>query len=285
MPRTNTRAHESDLLIDIGMSLSSSRELSKFELIPNEVLLETFEYLSPHDIFQAFYFLNDRYNQFLLSLQLRIDLIDVSKKNYDFHNYLLFSVVPHRIVSLRCEDLFDRLIYQIRLSQFIALKYLTITQLHMENLLTIMPKLNCLEELIYLNLQTRVTENQAEKIVFGGKLPALEKCVLDINQPILFDDNHSYPNLRDLTINQCTIEDLFTSIFPYTSQLQNLTVTLIGGIGPIDAVPNLQLQSLTIRTTTISFRRLTLAVFPFFPQIQRLSIEAANVDYTDGEFV
>lgn len=266
------------------MSLSN-RKLSKFELIPNEVLLETFEYLSPCEIFEAFYYLNDRYNQFLLSLPLRIDLIDISKKNYDIHNYLLFSIVSHRIISFRCEDLFDRLIYQIRLSEFIALKYLTLTQLHIENLLTIMPKLNGLDELIYLKLQTRMSRNQPEKLVFGGKFPALEKCFLDINQPILFDDKHTYANLRDLTINQCTIEDLFTSVFPYTSQLQNLSVNLIDGMGLIDVVPNCQLQSLTIRTTTISFNRLTVAVLRFFPQIQRLSIEAVGVDYTDGEFV
>ena len=41
-------------------------------------------------------------------------------------DYFLFSLIPQRIISFRCEDIFDRLIYQVHLSDFISLKYLTI---------------------------------------------------------------------------------------------------------------------------------------------------------------
>ena len=256
---------------------------STFELIPNEILLDIFEYLSPSDIFQAFYFLNQRYDRFLLSFALRIDLINVSKKIFDYHNYLIFSHAAHRIISLRCEDLFDRLIYQIHLSHFQALKYLTISQLHIENLPTVISRLNGLPDLIYLNLDARTIQTRAEKIVFQGRLPALQKCFLNIHQPILFDDQCSYPNLRDLTIDQCTIEDLF-SIFPYTPQLQNLTVTLNNGNIPDEIVPNAQLQSLAIRTNFMPFHRLVHVLFPFVPQLRRLTVEANGIDYADGRF-
>lgn len=270
------------LILDKAMSLGATKA-SKFELIPNEVLLEVFEYLSPCDIFQSFYFLNRRYDCFLLSLRLRIDLVGISKRNFDYQNYLLYPLVPHQIVSFRCEDLFDRLIYQIHLSHFIALKYLTISNLNVEHLLFIIPQLNYLRKLIYLNLRTRPNIVHGEKIIFKGQLSAIEKCILDINQPITFQDDHSYPNLRDLTINQCTMEDLISSLCSHTLQLQHLTVTLIDAIIPNNTVTTHHLQSLRIHTATIPLHRLANAMFPLFPDLQRLSVNATGVDYADGE--
>jgi len=265
------------------MSLNSIK-ISKFELIPNELLLEIFEYLSPYDIFQSFYFLNKRYNKFLLSLHLRIDLINIWKKNFDYYNYFLFSLVPHRIISFRCEDIFDRLIYQIHLSDFISLKYLTISNLNIENLQFIIPQLNYLQKLIYLNLQTRSNTTTGDKIIFRGQLPLIQTCILNTNEQIIFHDDHSYPNLQDLTINQCTIEDLLSFLHIYTPQLQHLTVTLIDRniLNSIDVTHHL--QSLIINTHTISFHRLAKQLFVVFPYLQRLNITATGIDYTNGNF-
>jgi hypothetical protein len=257
---------------------------SKFELIPNEILLEIFEYLSPYDIFQSFYFLNKRYNNFLLSLHLRIDLINIWKKNFDYYNYFLFSLIPHRIISFRCEDIFDRLIYQIHLSNFISLKYLTIFNLTIENLQFIIPQLNYLQKLIYLNLQTRSNMITEKKIIFKGQLPLIQKCILNFNKEIIFYHNHSYPNLQDLTINHCTIDDLLSFLHVYTPQLQNLTITLIDGniLNRIDTTHHL--QSLIINTNSIPFRRLVNSVFLLFPSLQRLNITGTGIDYTNGNF-
>jgi hypothetical protein len=258
---------------------------SNFELIPNEILLEIFEYLLPYDIFQSFYFLNKRYNTFLLSLYLRIDLMNISKKNFDYHNYFLFTLIPHRINSFRCEDIFDRLIYQIHLSNFIALKYLTIENLNIDNLRLIISQLNYLEKLVYLNLQTRTNLSNENQIIFNGRLPYfIETCILNINKQISFHENHSYPKLRDLTINQCTINDILVFLHIYTPQLQQLTVTLIDENirNKIDASHHL--QSLVIHTVTIPFSRLVNSLLPSFPYLQRMSINATGIDYTNGKF-
>lgn len=258
--------------------------MSNFELIPNEILLEIFEYLYPYEIFQSFYFLNKRYNKFLLSLYLRINLNNISKINFDYHNYFLFTLIPHRICSFRCEDIFDRLIYQIHLAHFIELKSLTIENLNIENLGLIITQLNYLQKLIYLNLQTRTNLSNENRVVFNGRLSSIEKCILNINKRIIFQEHHSYPKLRDLTINQCTIDDILVFLRIYTPQLQQLTVTLIDENIRNEIETPHHLQSLVIHTVAIPFRRLTMSLLPSFPYLQRMSISATGTDYTNGKF-
>jgi hypothetical protein len=258
--------------------------ITKFELIPNEILIEIFEYLSPADIFQAFYFLNKRYNILLASFHLHINLINIFKSTFDYYNYFIFCFVPHRIISLRCEDVFDRLIYQIHLSDFISLKYLTILNLNIENLQFIIPQLSKLQQLVYLYLQTRLNITTENKIIFQGQSPSIQKCILNFNKQIIFRSNDSYPNLQYLTINQCTIDNLVSFLYNYTPQLQELTVTLIDGniLNIIDHTHHL--KSLIINTHTIPFHRLVNSVFRLFPYLQQLNIHATGIDYTNGKF-
>jgi hypothetical protein len=258
--------------------------MSTFELIPNEILLEIFEYLSSYDIFQIFYYLNKRYNHLIVSLHLRIDLINLYKKTFDYYNYFIFSFVPHRIVAFRCEDIFDRLIYQIHLSKFISLKYLTIFNINIENLQSIIPQLNKLQKLIYLNLQARTDITIGDKIIFKGQLPLMEKCILGLNKHIHFQNDDIYSNLQDLTINQCNIEDLYVLVHIYSPQLQNLIVTLIDGNIPKKTDTTHCLKSLIINTHTVPFHHLTTSVLILFPYLHRLNINATGIDYTNGNF-
>ncbi|UJR09034.1 hypothetical protein I4U23_013283 [Adineta vaga] len=256
---------------------------SKFEWIPNEVLLEVFEYLSPADIFQGFYYLNKRYNEFLISLQLHMDLIDLSKRTYDYYNYFLFSLMSQRIISLRCEDIFDRLIYQIRLSDFISLKYLTIYNLQYVTLQKMIPQLNNLQNLLYLNLQTRIDSTMEDKIIFQGQLPLIQTCILNLNKQISFENQHPYSHLTYLTINQCSIEDICLFVHFYTPQLQYLTVTLINGKIPTLTNDICHLKSLVIHTSTVSFPNLQKSVLNSFSSLQRLTIYATDIDYANGK--
>jgi len=259
--------------------------MSTFELIPNEILLEIFEYLSSYDIFQIFYYLNKRYNHLIVSLHLRVDLINLYKKTFDYYNYFIFSFVPHHIVAFRCEDIFDSLIYQIHLSKFISLKYLTIFNINIENLQSIIPQLNKLQKLIYLNLQARTDVVDGDKIIFKGQLPLIEKCILNLNKHIHFQNDDIYSNLQYLTINQCNIEDLYVLVHIYSPQLQNLVVTLIDGNVPKKTDKTHCLKSLIINTHTVPFHHLTTSVFILFPYLHRLNINATGIDYTNGKFL
>ena len=79
------------------------KSITVFEDLSNEVIYEIFEFLDHPHAFQAFYQLNQRFqNLFLYSnLPIRINISSISKLN--FHRYLedIIKSHPHRIQSLQ----------------------------------------------------------------------------------------------------------------------------------------------------------------------------------------
>ncbi|CAF0995203.1 unnamed protein product [Adineta ricciae] len=257
--------------------------LTKFEWIPNEVLLEIFEFLSPVDIFQGFYYLNKRYNEFLQSLHIRADLVNLRKRTYDYYNYFLFPLMSQRIIALRCEDIFDRLMYQIRLSEFPALKYLTIDKLQFQTLQKILPQINLLQKLVYLNLQIQSDHIREEMITFRGQLPLLQTCIFDLNTQLSIENDQPYSQLTNLVLNQCHIEQLCSFVHFYTPQLQQLTVTLANGKIPESCYVIPHLKSLVVYTNEVSFANLVKSMLSSVPNLQLLTIDATDIDYANGK--
>ena len=72
--------------------MMSERQLvSKFELLPNEILFECFEYLNGVDIFHSFDQLNSRFNTLIRNIPLNVDLSNT--------NEVLFNPVHKKILS------------------------------------------------------------------------------------------------------------------------------------------------------------------------------------------
>jgi hypothetical protein len=64
--------------------MSGTQTIMKFELLPNEILIECFEYLDAFDIFHLFDQLNDRFNQLIHRISLCINLEeDINKSIFD----------------------------------------------------------------------------------------------------------------------------------------------------------------------------------------------------------
>ena len=260
--------------------------MSKFEILPNEVLLEIFEYLPTVNIFEAFFYLNQRYTSLLLSFRLRIDLLNISKRMFDYYNYFLFPIASHCIISLRCEDLFDRLIHHIHLSNMISLEYLTITNINQSTLEHIIPHLDKFPNLIYLNLQTS-NELINKELYFQQPMELIEKCILNLNKRILIEGDQCYSNLKYLVINQYHIEDLISFLHIYTPHLRHLTVTLTDEYSPKKRLPKTNekhhLESIMIKQCRVSFDHIERLVLTSLPNLKRLNINAAGVDYADGK--
>lgn len=269
------------------MSLISSSEknISKFDFLPNEILLEIFEYLPPVYIFETFYYLNERYSCLLLSMRLRVDLHNVSKQIFDYYNYFLFPIASHCIVSLRCEDIFDRLVYHIHLSNFVSLEYLTITNIKRSSLSYIIPHLNKFPNLMYLNLQM-ASGSRNKELYFEESMPSIEKCVLNFNQRLIIEGEQCYSNLKYLTINQYHISDLISFLHIYTPKLQHLTITLNDEFNSKTLLRKTEekhsLESLHIKQCRIPIDRIEKLIFTFLPCIKRLIISAIGIDYADG---
>lgn len=264
---------------------SNIGKMSTFEILPNEILLEIFEYLPTVNIFETFYYLNQRYTSLLLSIRLRVDLLNTSKKSFDYYNYFLFPIASNCVVSLRCEDIFDRLIHHIDLSNFLSLEYLTITNINQSTFQYIIPHLNKFQNLIYLNLQTK-NELINKELYFEQPMELIEKCILNFNKRIIIQGDQSYLNLKYLNINQYHIDDLISFIHTYTPNLRHLTVTFNNEANSKILFPKNEtkhnLESLMIKQCRIPFDRIKRLILISLPYLKRLNITAAGIDYADG---
>ncbi|CAF5034891.1 unnamed protein product, partial [Rotaria sp. Silwood1] len=133
----------------------------KFELLPNEVLLDLFDYLNGIDLLRIFYDLNYHFNS-LLYIQYRsyhFNFNSISKHNFDIICSQHLSFITDRIISLSLSDN-ENIPGQINLfrfyipsfSQFTQLRSLPIFHLHSYYaLMKIIDECHYLNHLNYLN--------------------------------------------------------------------------------------------------------------------------------------
>ena len=80
--------------------------LSKFELLPNEILIECFDYLNAPDIFYSFDQLNSRFNNLIRTIFLRINFQSIRKSIFDQFctTMLLNPEIQNQISSLQLSN-------------------------------------------------------------------------------------------------------------------------------------------------------------------------------------
>ncbi|CAF2217476.1 unnamed protein product [Rotaria magnacalcarata] len=131
----------------------TSLSKTRFEDLPNELLLFIFQFLPIIRLQRAFYNLNSRLNTICYSQEFKLDLTSL-KPEFD---YYCSSTQPFvsQIYSLKLSDEYDRLQLfnrNIDISRFDHLRAITIRKVSTENLDQILSKLHLLTELSYLNI-------------------------------------------------------------------------------------------------------------------------------------
>jgi hypothetical protein len=63
--------------------MNAEKTITQFELLPNETLIECFEYLNACDLFHSFDQLNDRFNHLIRHIRLNINFQSVNKSIFD----------------------------------------------------------------------------------------------------------------------------------------------------------------------------------------------------------
>ncbi len=107
---------------------------SILEDLPNELLIDIFQYLSPYDLHRSVYNLNSHLNAICRTQKLHLDLSS-SKRAFDYYcsNQQPFS---SQIYSLKLDDNYDRLTLfnqYINIDHFINLTMLTIAKSSSQN--------------------------------------------------------------------------------------------------------------------------------------------------------
>ncbi|CAF3495642.1 unnamed protein product [Rotaria sp. Silwood1] len=238
----------------------------------NEILYEIFEYLEHNDIYHGLFYLNNRFQNLLINLNIpfQIYLSTISKSHVDLYNKNVFQPNKHRINILRLSNPFTiELIFSPPCLLFIVKHLIHLPKLHtlipspidyILNSTIIFTQVFCLKKLKYCKLTYRVKDN---------------KNVL----PIDFDQ-YEQSSIEYLIINSPFRYESFQKLFIYLSKLRHLSINfLLGSNHPqIDFYP-IELKDLNyvfFDLHSIHFHQFEELIKHFFHHIKVLRISTFN---------
>ncbi|CAF1308816.1 unnamed protein product [Rotaria sordida] len=193
----------------------------KFELLPNEIFIEIFEFLSIFDIFYSFNQLNNYFNQLIRTIPLHVNFKNIQKSIFDrFCKFLLSnSDVKNQIYTLvlsnkDTSDQIKTFLSLFSLNEFLHLHSLTLIQVE-ENILQ---KLKLIIPLIP-QLHSFHLFDSNDIYLTDPLTSNLE--ILSI--PTLSSIN-KFSSITNLTISACSLDQLFHYLFKYVPMLTYLNI-------------------------------------------------------------
>jgi hypothetical protein len=192
-----------------------------FEILPNEMLIEVFEYLNAVDIFYSFDQLNSRFNKLIRSIPLHLNLQYVRKSIFDrFCTKMLSNPeIKNQIISLKlsnqdtCSQI-DTFVSLFSLDEFSNLQSLILDRVpynengkKIHSMLFLIPNLCSFHSINYTYQ------------LLSSKLRSLSLLNLF---PYLNDD-YQICSIINLTISRCSLNELY-KLFSCTPQLKYLHI-------------------------------------------------------------
>ncbi|CAF1051607.1 unnamed protein product [Adineta steineri] len=264
--------------------------MMNFELLPNEIFLDLFDYFNGMDLLHTFYNLNFRFN-FLLYKQFRkykFDFNCISKRNFDLICQHHLSFIADRIITLclcNSEDTPEQinvfLSYIPSFKQFIGLRALSIGYIHSyEILLKILDECHYLCNLTSLQLYYwtfPIDENNLQIIIDKiWSLPKLNYCNFGITSnesSVLFT-----PTKISLTLENVVVYGIYfnfneiNQLFKCTPCLKHLSISIASVFQDNFILSSLlTLTHLNIQISNKSEDRL-IKIFQNTPNLYRLEI-------------
>lgn len=246
---------------------------SRFEDLPNELLLEVFEHLDTRDLYQCFWGLNHRLNELLQSLK---NLSLTMEKN----DSLLLDIFASRIVRLEINTW-----HEIDLSRFPNLKWLKLSRTTRNQVMKIRPGL--FPKLAYLSLSLAFdfwSSTQLAQEVFSNGFPSLRHAELGrIDIPY----THSWglsPHLRSIFV--CSSDPIIVPlILAACPCLHRFKVQIFGDCHRID-LPSLRLNHPLRRFTFMdSYGIVTLTdlnlILTYVPNVNYLHLTLFEISFTN----
>jgi hypothetical protein len=209
--------------------MSDTQIVMNFEFLPNEILIECFEYLNAFEIFYSLDGLNDRFTQLILTIPLYLNFQHVRKSTFDqFCTQMkLHPEIKNQIYSLHLSDedscgQTEVFLSLFSINEFLHLRSLTLVHLADSNIEKLKTKLPLLSELRTFHIiQPGNREMELLPVV-----PMTKLRILSIPQlsPFLTRDNQML-SIRSLTVSTCSLVDLI-KILKYIPMLKYLQIQL-----------------------------------------------------------
>jgi hypothetical protein len=179
-----------------------------FELIPNEIIIECFEYLDIFDIFHSFDQLNTRFSNLIRNILFHINFEDVRWTKFDkfCREMLSDAQIRQQIYSLRLSNKntcgqMKRFLSYFSSNEFCHLRSLTLIQIEEENLIKLKSLLPSSSKLFSFHLiSSKINEDEIISALpmFNLRklsLLTLRSFLIHIEQPTL---------ITHLTICSCS---------------------------------------------------------------------------------
>ncbi|CAF1472907.1 unnamed protein product [Adineta steineri] len=289
-------AREPEDSLDINLSTKS---ISYFEDLCNEIIYEIFEYFDFDYIYETFLNLNQRFVNLIINsnLPIKINISSVSKPN--FQRYYTNMIIPYRqrIKSLRITNSFAAdiiLSSQDNISSLIRLETLVFTNIspsYIRNLqyLINLPKLSSLT--ITNDGYTKTEETEFCHQIF--QLPVLKYCniLLGMDYTLLVSSlpfaTNKYSLIEDLVIKNYIPLDTLYTILSYTPHIRRLSLSyLVEPEKRQNMTFSITLNNLTyisLKLTSFDFHHFELLAKDLFHNLQVLRLYASSeITYLDA---
>ncbi|CAF1584378.1 unnamed protein product [Rotaria sp. Silwood1] len=256
--RIDVTANETNCLI--------KENLTTLENLSNELIYEIFEFLNNHHAFQAFYDLNQRFQDLFLksNLPIKINISSISKSK--FQHYLTHIIKPYayRIELFRLSNPFidlNLLLLPImkNLTQLTTLILNNIESNYIEQIINHLSSLPVLSSLIIISINTIKNHKNIYYKVF--RLPILKYCQILIellqcpkSLPVATNE---FSTIEHLIINHDISIDQLPILLSYVPQLRRLSISNLkeSKLNRTERVTNYfrQIQVLTIAIQYVGF--------------------------------
>jgi hypothetical protein len=201
-----------------------------FELLPNEILMECFEYFTVFEIFYSFDQLNYRFYQLIRTIPLNIDFQYVEKSIFDQFcmELLINSDIKRQIYSLKLSNnemtgQIQKFLSLFSLDEFSQLQSLTLIEIKKNNVNKLITMLPFISKLYCFRLID--PESETEEIL--NALPTSKLQTLLVSKSVLnLNLIHKISSIVNLTLSFCSLNEL-CELFQYTPMLKYLDVRVM----------------------------------------------------------
>ncbi|CAF4825316.1 unnamed protein product, partial [Rotaria sp. Silwood1] len=153
----------------------------KLEYLPNEVLLEIFDYIQLNDLIRAFYNLNNRVNSILFSSNIHLHILypdDINKNS--INQKILFDFINRKkfIARLRLSN--DKKLPEYEFIRFSYIRSLILDTPTSKHIQMILPEIFPRLEYLRVGYASAKTElSKLHQYIFSNAFPLLKKCSLN----------------------------------------------------------------------------------------------------------
>lgn len=188
--------------------------MMKFELLPNEIVLECLVYLNGIDIYYAFHGLNNRFNDLIENISLNVNFHGV--KNEIFNKFcrriLLYPSIRNKIISLHLSDAkgtrgqAQTFLSIFQLNEFCHIRSLTLINIISINIEEMKSIFECLSNLHHIVIKNCCFSEDLQSVIMRPTLKMLSVPMLYYDSMFI---NKIIP-IKHLTITEsCNLETLY----------------------------------------------------------------------------